>query len=371
MLNFRIFVLGFLSFGTILFDSCQTSDKQLPSDFPKVAQTVDFEQGKAGSAVVRKTIEFLDGDQIPFSQVQHLTFDEQSIYLQTKEGQAGVIHVLDRYSHAYKGRIGSSVKGDPNAVLFPFSILPWKNQVLVSENQGMPQFYLFDRQGQKNKTYEMEVSEFQMPNVHFHNVLLKDSTILISKSLSQNGKKAQRLVMRGDRIMQMEDWIDMEELHAPIDSLDSKVLISRLFMFPSYVQDTAFFAIPNNKYLINRYSFKTGNLIESVSLTSIPILHNWYGNKAVPFNLESVAMDQNEHFYFPTVEVIDQRLFESGVLNDLSVRSYIVKVDLRKKQYQLYSLEDVGYVLPIQIIDHQLWCYDQELSQLKVVELVD
>ncbi|WP_257670909.1 hypothetical protein [Parapedobacter tibetensis] len=350
-----------------------------PNEYPSESLKVKFKILKRGQAILEKEIDHFDGNKIPVGSVMGLITDDSCIYI--TDTQQGLVHVLNRNTYHFKRSVGSTAR-DTAYIHRPFGAQFYKGNLIVGHSNINSLFKIFSPSGLFLKDYNSDGISFNGPFAyHLNNFFINDSIAYVVKLIANNGRKVKRYHLNNSEVTELEDVVPVEDLHANVDSGMASKIIPKLFLLKSHVQDTTFFAIPSNKYLVNRYALNSDSLMESMSLLEIPEMRSSYelntisdnsssGPNTVHYNFFSgAAIDKNDNLYFPVQEIIDFQAYKSGDDSENNINTYIVAVNLDSKSYSLYQLDRSRAIAPASFIDGKLWCYDFVLSRLLVYSL--
>lgn len=132
-----------------------------------------------------------------------------------------------------------------------------------------------------------------------------------------------------------------------------------------------FYTLPANKFLINSYDMD-GKLLESIDLRNIPEIKYAYelGESTKLFNVyfSSVASDATDNIYIPVEMLINPEVLTTGRNNELKVKTFMVSINLVKKEYKLHHIKNMA-AAPLKVIDGKLWTYDTALSKFVIFQL--
>jgi hypothetical protein len=364
----RVFVLCFALGVLVFFTQCESSISE--NVYPLSAVEPEFSQSYVGKAEIVKEIDFLDGNNLPVGRISNIQFDLNNIYL--FDSQSGRVHQLDRKTYQYKGEVGSQIKGDPNQLQGIFSFHAFGETLFSGNLSGNYLFKEFDKNGELIQNYPSTSFPFSgMIGSHFHNMIIQDSMVLVSKQMSTNSYKVQRFKLQGDSARYLSEIVPFEDLHTKVDSIQALTAIPRLYLLKSQQNNTAFFTIPSNKYLVNKYEMKTGKLMKSVSLLGIPELRESFeGDVAQSSFFLSVSNDEKDNLYFPVVNIGDNKFIDDQGANESNFILSIIVIDIEKKEYKKYLIETFNSIAPVCIIDRALWCYDFRLSKIILYKLI-
>lgn len=330
---------------------------------------VEFTALKRGEARLVTEIDQFDGSEVPVGNIAGIIANDTCIYI--TDSQNNRVYVLDRKSYRYKYAIGSSIQGDPAFIYRPYGAQFYQGNLLVGNSHGTRIFKMFTLSGEYVKEYTAsEILRDGGFAMHLNNLFVKDSTVYIVKMVANDGLKVRRARLENNDAIILPEIVPIGELNSEVDSATSRIIIPSMYLLRSNVLDTTFFAIPSNKYLVNRYSANTGDILESISLLGIPELRDFYEFNEVFNNLfTSAAIDKGDIIYIPVQEIIDKQAYQTGDNSDANTNIYFVAADLNERTYNLYQMDKDRSVGPICFIDDRLWCYDFVMSKLLIYSL--
>src|SRR5690606_18640926 len=165
--------------------------------------------------------------------------------------------------------------------------------------------------------------------------------------------------------------------HAELDSAALARVIPVMSVLKSNVNDSMFYVLPVNKYLINSYNMK-GEKLSSIDLRGIPQINRQYTIiKKLLFNsyfYSAVIDDQdNIYFHFDEFEGVDINDSEAEIMAKVAGKTgkvNLVSVNLLDGSYRMFKTE-FRPVMPLKIIDGKLWTFDPSTSTLVLYQLPD
>jgi len=343
------------------------SEKESEDVYPAGSVNIEFTKTDGGVALLEREIDQFEGSDIPVGSVVGIIADDSCIYItDRKQGQ---VYVLDRETYAFKRAIGTTDQG-PFHIYEPYGTQFYSGNLFIGNNNGNRVFKTFTTAGDFLQDYELSNADINGGvATHLHSFFISDSIAHVAKFTADNGFRVKRYRLGDHGVSVLPDAVPTNDMHAEMELERARTVIPRVFLLKSQKQNTAFFAVPSNKYLVNRYAVNNGQLLESVSLLDIPVLRSYYEN--TPFNnfFSGIAIGRDDKLYFPAQEIIDVPAFKAGDTSEENIKTYIAAVDIDSRQYALYQLEKGRAIAPICFIGDKLWCYDFLLSRLLVYRL--
>lgn len=365
MIKYSYYILMPIIIGQL--SGCKS--EQPGNGYPSHSVEMVFTALKQGKATAVAAIDHFEGSDVPVGQIAGIIANDSCIYI--TDSQRSQIHVLARKTYRYKRSIGSLIRGDPAFVYRPYSTQFYQGNLLAGNSHGSHILKMFTHSGEYVKEYVTnEILSDGGFATHLNNTFLKDSTIYIVNMFANAGHKLRRARLENNDAIILPEIVKVRELNSKVDSVHSRKIIPRMFVLRNNAPDTIFFAIPSNKYLVNKYGVDSVQLLESISLLGIPELReSFIFNTALNNLFSSAAIDEQSNIYIPMQEVIDVHAFKAGNFSDSNVHTYFVAVSLNDRKYTLYRLDRNRAIAPICFIDGKLWYYDLVMSQLIIYSL--
>jgi hypothetical protein len=369
-------------FAITLSIGCSTVSAQITnlkilfdSSYPDVAKQVVFKKIKEDSLLIDKEIEFFGKTNMTFGNVTGIDVDADHIYI--ADGKKNRIYVFDRKTNAYQQTIGAESEDDPAHIAGLFGIHIWNNLLLAGTGQGsfvrdtQPHlFKVFSKSGTFFKNYK-NISPVSWGIARDANSsFIYDSTAYVVKMIADKRFKMVRLKLSNQFEQIGDEILPVTDFQGNTDSATLSKILTSLYVIKSSLLKQ-FYAIPSNKFLINCYDMD-GKLLTSFDLRDIPEFKYAYElNERIKLSnayFSSVASNAFDNIYIPVQKIINPEVLNEGRPNELKVNTYILSVNVLKREYGIYHIKNIA-AAPLKIIDGKLWGYDAGLSKLVIFKL--
>src|SRR5690606_4930277 len=133
----------------------------------------------------------------------------------------------------------------------------------------------FSSNGDFLMNYSNNDPPFWFISTDVNNSFISDSIAYVTKAIADNGMKMIRYDLRGGSVTEIDEIVPVVDLHAELDSAALARVIPLMSVLKSNVNDSMFYVLPVNKYLINSYNMK-GEKLSSIDLRGIPQINRQY-----------------------------------------------------------------------------------------------
>jgi len=363
-----------ISTSLILF-SCGGISHDKKDDYPEGSEVAHFKEIEllTDSLELISEIDIFSGSNIPVGQI--VAMEEIGDNLYFAEFKQNLVHVVDKKTLKYKTTIGGP---GPDQLFRVFGLYATEeNNLLVGNAQGPYLLKSFSSNGDFLMNYSNNDPPFWFISTDVNNSFISDSIAYVTKAIADNGMKMIRYDLRGGSVTEIDEIVPVVDLHAELDSAALARVIPLMSVLKSNVNDSMFYVLPVNKYLINSYNMK-GEKLSSIDLRGIPQINRQYTIiKKLLFNsyfYSAVIDDQdNIYFHFDEFEGVDINDSEAKIMAKVAGKTgkvNLVSVNLLDGSYRMFKTE-FRPVMPLKIIDGKLWTFDPSTSTLVLYQLPD
>lgn len=368
----KYLVLFSISSSLFLF-SCGGNSHDQKNDYPEGSEVAHFKEIEllSESLELISEIDIFAGSTIPVGQI--VAMEEIGDNLYFAEFKQNLVHVVDKESLKYKTSIGGP---GPDQLFRVFGLYATEeDNLLVGNAQGPYLLKSFSSNGDFLMNYSNNDPPFWFISTDVNNSFISDSIAYVTKAIADNGMKMIRYDLRGGSVTEIDEIVPVVDLHAELDSAALATVIPQMSVLKSNVNDSMFYVLPANKYLINSYNMK-GEKLSSIDLRGIPQINRQYTIiKKLLFNsyfYSAVIDDQdNIYFHFHEFEGVDINDSEAEIMAEIASKTEklnLVSVNLLDGSYRMFKTE-FRSVKPLKIIDGKLWTFDPSTSTLVLYQL--
>ena len=374
-LNTSTYLFIFLIICLVGPSGCRSTVPQTSPDttaYPTgVVIKPQFKKESDDSLVLIQEFEHYNGSKMLVGKIRAIASDDTNIYL--ADFQQGKIIVLDKRTNSFKRTIGNGPGNGPGDLNKPFNVYIFNGNLVVPHYTGQFMFTIFSPEGAVISTINRlnyDPNYAADPTSNF----LRDSIVYFSNNIARDLKKVEVLKLSSPLTIPFKSILPVTDFQSMSDSATLSTVLPKFFLLNSAKGDK-FFAAPGNKPLLNTYKYN-GQLIGSYDLRNIPALYTFYEDLASffesgsPTYFSSIVTDNDDYVYFYSGEITNLKAIKNKQVapEKVQFKTCFVAVNLQKLTYKIFRSQNKSLV-PLKIIDDQIWSYDREKSTIVIQQM--